>query len=453
MTKNILSPRAATRRKILKFGAAASALPWVHIRSAGAAGKLNVFFWDHWVPQGNVVIKEQVDRWAAANKVEVNVDFVTSMGAKNILTITAEAQAKRGHDLITVPNWNVPEAADLLEPVTDVVQRLEGKYGPANRVSNYLGKYKGQWVGIPSSWGTQNKGPAARISMMKEMAGIDLLKMYPATAQSAETPEAAAWTMEAMLKAAEACSKAGKPFAIGTGTTADSVDTAGSILAAFGAEVVDANGKMALKTDAMRQALEYCQQLVKWLPPEAPSYDDASNNRALISGNTSLIWNPPSAWAVALRDAPTVAADTWHFPAPKGPKGRFMPHSMNFWCVWKFAQNKTAAKELAEYLMQDDKVDARSTAVLGYDLPPFQKMAESKVWDEVGPPKGTVFNYPNRPWHNEVEHLAHMPAPADIAVQVYNRGTVPTMMTKLKSGQSIQQVIAWATEEVEGFLK
>ena len=60
--------------------------------SAGAAGKLNVFFWDHWVPQGNVVIKEQVDAWAAANKVEVNVDFVTSMGAKNILTITASEE-------------------------------------------------------------------------------------------------------------------------------------------------------------------------------------------------------------------------------------------------------------------------------------------------------------------------------------------------------------------------
>ena len=47
MTRNILSKREATRRKVLKFGALASALPWVHIRSAGAAGKLNVFFWDH----------------------------------------------------------------------------------------------------------------------------------------------------------------------------------------------------------------------------------------------------------------------------------------------------------------------------------------------------------------------------------------------------------------------
>ena len=34
--------------------------------------------------------------------------------------------------------------AHLLEPVDDIVQRLEAKYGPANRVYNYLGKTKGK---------------------------------------------------------------------------------------------------------------------------------------------------------------------------------------------------------------------------------------------------------------------------------------------------------------------
>jgi hypothetical protein len=450
-TRNILSTRAATRRKILKFGAAASALPWVHIRTVGAAGKLNVFFWDHWVPAGNAVLREQVERWSAKNMVETNIDFITSIGQKHLLTINAEAQARRGHDLFTIPNWNVRDHAEKLEPVSDVVSRLEAKFGSANRVSNYLGKVKGQWVGVPSSWGTQNKGPAGRISWLKEYAGIDVVKMYPAV-EGADTPEAKAWTMDAFLKAAEACFKAGKPFAIGTGTTADSVDTAGGIFAAFGAALVDADGKLAIKSDAVQQALEYFQQLVKWLPPEAPSYDDASNNRALIAGNATLIWNPPSAWAVALRDAPAVAADTWHFPAPAGPKGRFMPHSMNFYGIWQFAQNKSGAKELAEFLMQIENVDARSTAVQGYDLPPFEKMATSKVWDEVGPPKGTVYNYPVRPWHHQVEHLSMMPSPPEVAVQMYNRGTLPTMITKLKAGQTIPQVIAWATEEVEGFL-
>ena len=64
---------------------------------------------------------------------------------------------------------------------------------------------------------------------------------------------------------------------------------------------------------------------MKFYPADAVSYDDASNNRALISGKSALIFNPPSAWAVAKRDAPPVAADCWTFPAPAGPKGRFVP--------------------------------------------------------------------------------------------------------------------------------
>src|SRR5439155_25706918 len=45
------------------------------------------------------------------------------------------------------------------------------------------------------------------------------------------------------------------------------------------------------------------------------------------------------------------------------------------------------------------------------------------------------------------------PAPTDIAVQIYNRATIPTMWAKLHSGQSIPQVIAWAKQEVEGFIR
>ena len=174
---------------------------------------------------------------------------------------------------------------------------------------------------------------------------------------------------------------------------------------------------------------------MKFLPADAQSWDNSSNNRALIAGNSSFIYNPPSAWAVAVRDAPAIAADTWHFPVPAGPKGRFVPHSMNFWGIWQFAQNKSAAKDLIEFLMQPENVDARSTAVMGYDLPPFAKMAESKVWDKIGPPVGSVYNYPVRKQHNAVSHLAHMPAPPEIAVQIYNRGTAADHAGQAEGGR------------------
>ena len=134
------------------------------------------------------------------------------------------------------------------------------------------------------------------------------------------------WTWETHLKAAEACQKAGKTFAIGLGDNGRFRATPPARCSPPSAPtLVDAKGNITVNSDAVRQVLEYAQRLVKVLPADAVSYDDASNNRALISGKSALIWNPPSAWAVAKRDAPQVAADCWTFSAPKGPKGRYVP--------------------------------------------------------------------------------------------------------------------------------
>ncbi len=440
-----------SRRGALKLGAAATALPLVHIRTAAAAGKLTIAFWDHWVPAGNDIMRQQVKAWADKNKVDVQADFITSNGFKNLLTLAAEAQAKKGHDVQAIPGWEAQNHRELLEPMDDVVQRLSAQYGAPDPVMEYLGKYQGHWLAVPTSSGNQNKGPCGRISVLKDKAGLDIVSMFPA--EDVATDAAKGWTWESHLKAAEACAKAGMPFGIGLGVTADSVDTAGSLFHSYGAEVVNAKGEITVDSDPVRQVLEHAQQLVKWLPADAVSYDDASNNRALISGKSPLIWNPPSAWAVAKRDAPAIAADCWTFPAPSGPKGRFMPAGVFMWGVWQFAENKSAAKDIIEYLMQRENVEARCNAVDGYDLPPYPKMLDFPVWKNVNPPKGTVFNYPMRPSHDSKASIACAPAPPDIAVQIYNRGTLPTMFAKLQSGQSIKQAIAWAQEELEGYVR
>ena len=79
----MIASNRLSRRRALKTAAAVTALPLVHIRSAGAAGKLNIGLWDHWVPGANDVMQKQVNVWAEKNKVEVTVDFITSSGKKS----------------------------------------------------------------------------------------------------------------------------------------------------------------------------------------------------------------------------------------------------------------------------------------------------------------------------------------------------------------------------------
>jgi ABC-type glycerol-3-phosphate transport system substrate-binding protein len=440
-----------SRRKALKLGAAAAALPLVHVRAAGAAGKVSIGFWDHWVPAGNDAMKKQVAAWSDKTKVDVQADFITSVGNKNLMTQAAEAQAKTGHDVMAFYAWAVLNYADNLEPIDDVMKRLTDQFGPTNRVCEYLGKYKGHWMAVPTSSGSQMKGPCGRISVLRDKAGIDVTAMYPA--KEGGSPTADNWTYDTMLKAAEACQKADMTFGLGLGQTADSVDMVGAMFRAFGAALVDGEGNINLKSDEMRQVLEYAQKLAKFLPADAASYDDASNNRALISGKSALIFNPPSAWAVAKRDAPDVAKDCWTFSAPSGPKGRFVPTATFFWGVWQFSKNQQAAKELITYLMEREQVEERDNGVAGYDLPQFEGMLDLKIWETVEPPSGTVYNYPIRKWHNAKPSLTASEASPDIAVQVYNRAIHNQMMARIKQGQSIKQVIAWAKDELEGFTR
>ena len=445
--------RRVSRRAALKLGAAATALPLVHIRTAGAAGKLSLALWDHWVPTGDDAMKKLVNAWAEKNKVDVQLDFISSIGYKIQITMAAEAQARTGHDVYAFDQWTVHQYAEKLDPVDDVMARLIAKYGKLGRAYEYLALIDKHWMAVPIGWGSAPLPPVARLSMWKQYAGIDVKSWFPA---EPSTPEASKdWTYAKQLEVAELFQKAGYPVGFGcrAGDSTDALQTWGATFGAFGADLVNAKGEITVDTDNVMAAMEYVLKLTKFMPPDAAQWDDASNNRALISGKSPYIWNPPSAWAVAKRDAPEVAADCWHFPQPRGPVGRLVPHRPYFWGLWQFAQNKSAAKDLIEHLSQREQVEFLAAPVAGYDIPPFTSMYDLNIWSEVEPPKGTVYNYPVRPWHDAEYYITGSSAPPEIAVQMWTRGILPAMVARLMSGQSIKQTLAWAKDELEGFIR
>jgi ABC-type glycerol-3-phosphate transport system substrate-binding protein len=447
---NTMSRKTLSRRQFVAATALSSAalITAPYIRGAHAAGKLAIGFWDHWVPGANKASTDLVNEWAAKEKVEVSIDYIPSQGNKLLLTIQAEAQAKSGHDIIALSTWFPHAHAENLEPVNDIVEPLLKQNGDVNGTVKYLGVADGKWLGVPACVGSQIKGPCSRIDLMKKHAGIDVQAMYPA----GEAPKADAWTTDAFLKAAEACHKGGNPFGIGLGETSDNVDTVGAFFLAFGAEVVDAKGNVVVKNDNVRAVLEYYKKLMAFLPPDAPAWDDASNNKWLVSGRGSLIMNPPSAWAVAKRDAPQVAEQCWTHGFPVGPKGRFAPFLPYYWSIWKFAKNKEAAKSLLVHLSQPDAIEKMVTASGGYDLPAFEKLTTLKTWAEEGPPKGTLYHYPN-PHKHQILSISASPAPPKVAQQIYTQATLTKMCVRFYQGEPMEKTLAWAEGELEGFMR
>ena len=337
-----MTSSAFDRRRFLAASAAAAVAPYV--RTSHAAGSLAVGFWDHWVPGANDALTKLCNEWAAKEKVDLKIDFITSQGNKLLLTITSEAQAKSGHDILSFPTWYAAAQAKNLEPVDDIVQALIAQYGSAAAGVEYLGKQDGHWLGVPATAGSQMKGPCGRIDLFKQHAGIELTKMYPAGAppDKALTDK---WTWDTFLAAAQMCHKAGFPFGIGMGQTADSVDSAGAIFSAYGAHLVDAQGNITVNSDATRQVLEYAKKLVQFLPPDIFAWDDASNNKWLIAGKGALIMNPPSAYAVAKRDNPKVAEQLWTFPLPRDQRDAISRVCRSTGASGRFSKNKSAATQ------------------------------------------------------------------------------------------------------------
>ena len=259
-----MAKQKLSRRRFVASTAAASAalVAAPYVRGAHAAGKLSIGFWDHWVPGANDTTTALVNAWAAKEKVEVQIDFITSQGNKMLLTIAAEAQAKSGHDIMAMPTWRPGEHASSARAGRRYHGRSRQGARRVNKTVEYLGKVNGKWVAVPATVGSQIKGPVSRLDLMKQHAGIDIKAMYPA----GRPPKADAWTLDAFLKAAEACHKAGHPFGIGIGTTSDSVDTLGTFFNSFGAVLVDEEAKITVKSDPVRQALEYCTKLTQFLP-------------------------------------------------------------------------------------------------------------------------------------------------------------------------------------------
>src|ERR671934_1489736 len=158
-----------TRRAVLKTAAlATTTLAAPFVRGAYAAGKLSFGVWDHWVPGASEELKKICAEWAAKEKVDLNVDLITSNGDKDLLTLMAEGQAKAGHDIMGLRTWYVAAQADNFVPVDDVVEPVIQKNGKVSQGCEYLGKIDGHWMAVPTCYGSAAGPPCARIDLLKE---------------------------------------------------------------------------------------------------------------------------------------------------------------------------------------------------------------------------------------------------------------------------------------------
>ena len=371
----------------------------------------------------------------------MHIDYITSQGDKDLLTASAEAQAHTGHDIMSNRAWQIQVHRRMLEPLDDVVKAVIDKAGPISPVAEFLAKAEGKWFGIPTTVGSQIKPCCSRIDLYKQHAGIDLQKIFP-TNDASDPKLVDGWTWDVYLKSAEALFKAGFPIGMPMGQTSDAIDTTGAMFRAFGSVMIDEKDTIKVNSDETRAALEYFKKLMAFNPPEVFAWDDAGNNRWLISGKGSGIMNPPSAWAVAKRDNPKVAEQCWTTICRRAGRAASSA-SCRSSTACGTSQNKPAAKDLLLHISQKDSARQLVAASNGYDLPSFKSFYDFDTWKTVEPPVGTVYNYPPR--GDQTPNITGYPARPDVASQVYNQSIHTIMVSKVTQGnEPIDKVIKWA---------
>src|SRR5919202_2290174 len=255
---SMMAQSRITRRKLLSNTALATtaAIAAPYVRSAHAAGKLTLGIWDHWVPGANDNMDKLCQEWGEKNKVEIQIDYLTSVGDKDMITATAEAQAGAGHDIMTHRSWQIVVHRAKLEPMDDVMAALEKEAGPVNEVANYLAKVDGHWYGVPTCTGSQVKPCCSRLDLYKQHAGLDLQKMFPASGER-DKALVDAWNWDAYLSSAEKLMKAGFPVGNPMGQTSDAIDWVGGLMRSYSVVAIDDKDTIKINSDETRQAIEY----------------------------------------------------------------------------------------------------------------------------------------------------------------------------------------------------
>jgi ABC-type glycerol-3-phosphate transport system substrate-binding protein len=446
-----------TRRQFIKNVAAGGAAvagtmaaPGFVRKALSAKASLNIALWNHWIPGAADVHTSIIQEWGAKNNVEVKIDLVGPQ-VRDIRTIAAaESRARTGHDIMALGPFDSWAFYKQCEPLNDVADFLEKKYGKFDSLGTYLSYSQEDkaWYAIPAPIGSHSYPMVSRTDYFLKYAGIDLVDIFPPDASQRGANKVNAWTYDAFLAAAKKLHQAGFPFGAAISETSDAMDWLGPLLLSFGSQPMDREGNITIESDGTLAGLEFLKELTQYMPKEIYGWDDASNNRWIISGKGSAIQNPPSAWSVAKRTQPLNAGWMWHHDTPKGPEGRFRGALFYNFILWDWCKEKKAAKDLLIHLLEKPQQWKMLTAGQGYDMPQLAPMYEHPVWVEEGPPPGGVYNYVIR--GDEELVVGGYPAHPIAGNAIYSQSILAVMVAKATTGaMSPKQAMQWCAKELE----
>jgi multiple sugar transport system substrate-binding protein len=290
-------------------------------------GDLSIIQWAHFVPAYDTWFdKTWVVQWGQKNDVQVKVDHIlnTLLPAR----MAAESAAGSGHDLF----FNLSPPAQFEDKVINHAEIVQ-------EVTRKLGK-----IGVVAKGATYNPRTKKWFAFSDNYVPDPVVWRHDYWNETGLSPN----TWDNVRKAAPKLKAAGHPLGIGqSGGDVDSNMALNSFLMCFGAYVQNEHHRVTLKTKRTVEAVKFMADIYKkGETDEIFGWDPAGNNNFLYSGRGSLILNAISATRTPEDRKLPFADQLYISPVPRGPVRRLgYEHVMGCYTIWKFAQNKAAAKK------------------------------------------------------------------------------------------------------------
>src|SRR2546426_4746752 len=413
--------QATSRREFLRVtsGATAGMVSWLALGWAPAFAQkreLTFLSWNHFVPASDDELRKQADAFGKLANCEVRVDTIAHLQLP--AKFAAEAQAQSGHDLRLSFGADPFLYENLLADVGDIIDELGKKYGgwyPFAREGSHTAS---GWKAVPWFW----------IS-------------FPATYNMTHFKQAALEppkTWDELLKQGKILKKQGNPVGIAISHCTDANITFWSVLWCYGGKVLEVDGKTpAINSDRAVQVVEWYKELYRdAMEPEVLSWDNASNNRFLLSGKGSWIHNPISPYVAAVEKKMPIADEINHHNSPGGPAGIHSATGVNSLAIWKFSKNISLAKDFIKFLYQKENYDSFIVGGSAFNQPPLKHFAEHPIW--ASNPK-----YAMLPKEAEYVHEQGWPAKPNAAVQlIIVNFVLPDIGAKAINGMPTNRALA-----------
>jgi len=338
--------------------------------AVGTGEKPKITFWlgTSYTPDADELQDNQIRDWCEKNNVELELARMSNDERKPKWQTAYET--KQFPDVASVYQDDLPKfiVSKVLTETTDVIERMNKLEGGFTEGSYIAGRTEdGKHWSVPSYSSTEVF--YVRTDLL-EANGLDL-------------PD----TWEDCMEIAKKVNKPGEVWGWGMqmGTPSwDSEVAFTSKLWAHGGSTWGKDTKPAIDSKETRTTLDFVKEA--WdagvIPPDGPTWDDAGNNKAYLTGIVAMTLNTGSILNALKNDDPELLAKTAVIQIPKGPAGRFCSGYFYQFASFNTGKHEDVCLELLEWLLAPDQVRPFYDAAGGNFLPTYNGLLKDEMWQD-----------------------------------------------------------------------